>query len=95
MNTYAQGQSVTITWTFRDDDGAPADPITQTVRLKAPNGVVSDLPGDSIERVAQGTFQIVVHPMMHGTWTCYVQGEEGDATPTIEHAFEVRGSAFS
>jgi hypothetical protein len=94
MNVYQQGQSVTIQWVFRDDDATPADPVSQVIRLKAPHGVVTEIPSASVQHKGNGTYAVVVYPDMPGMWVVYVQGSSNDARPTQEHFFEVRGSAF-
>jgi hypothetical protein len=67
-NVYAVGQSVNLTFTFKNTAGAVTDPASGTIYVKHPNGTEDTTPLSSATHVSTGVYQITATPDAAGSW---------------------------
>lgn len=95
MNNYETGNLVTITATFTNLSGAPADPSTVTLKVQDPEGVetVYTYALGEITRTGVGAYSIAVAVAKAGFWTYRWEGT-GTVYAAQEARFNVDGSIF-
>ncbi len=86
------GDGVALTYTFRDEAGAPADPTTITLVVMSPgrsNTTYTYADGD-LTKEGVGVYSKVVNPTIAGRWRYRWTGAGGGIDWTDQGAFWVR-----
>lgn len=95
MGVYWQGQSIELTGTFTDADGAPSNPSSVTCSVRAPDGTETTYEPPAVTNPETGSFQVVIPTDQPGVWSYRWEGETGAETPATERTFTVLESAFA
>ena len=64
---YEVGELVRISRTFTNLEGVPTDPSTVRLRLRSPDGTVTEVDATN-DADATGAFHVDVTPDVHGLW---------------------------
>ena len=67
-NNYAIGSSVTLTFTYLNADGDPADPGSGNIYVRHPNGTIDNTPLTSATNPSTGVYTLAVVPDAYGFW---------------------------
>ena len=97
MTAYQRGQTIKLTNTFRDADGALANPATVTCLVEAPDGTETTYDSASTPAVSNtgtGAYALVIVGDQSGMWTYRWEGTTGTAIAVDERQFTVLLSAF-
>jgi hypothetical protein len=88
MAEYDIGTAVTLTATFRNDDGALADPTAVTITVKKPSGTTDVYTGGALTHPSTGVYEVVVTPTESGNWRWKAVGT-GAVTVAEQDVFQV------
>lgn len=95
MPAYHREQSVTLTCTFTDATGAPANPTTVTCQIEEPDGTETTYTTPTITNPLTGTLELIVWPDQSGNHTHRWKGVTGDQVAVAEGQFHVLLSVFA
>jgi hypothetical protein len=90
-SVYARGQSVIVSATFTNAASAPANPLTVTLQVKSPSGVITT---PTPANVGTGVYEATIIANESGYWRYHWAGTTGSVTPNGEQVFFVSASGF-
>jgi len=87
-------QTVTLTLTLKDEDGALLDPSEITAKVKAPGGNVTTylLSASQITRTSLGVYKLKVTLNASGRWYVNVKADSLGTSAVAEDSFAVAAS---
>ena len=88
---YAYGDTVVINAVFVDIGGAPANPATVDVTVKAPDGTLTT---PTATNIGVGQYRAVTDGTEPGIWYYRVVGVGNDSDATAEGSFCVEASSI-
>lgn len=98
MAAYDKGQSVKLSTSFTDANGAAANPTTVTCQVEKPDGTETTYTSATTPAVTNpstGTYQLVIVADQSGMWSYRWEGTTGTTVAVDEQQFHVLGSVFA
>lgn len=98
MPAYQRGQTVKLSCSFTDANGAAANPTTVTCKVEEPDKTettYTSISTPAITNPSTGTFQLIIAPDQSGNHTVRWTGTTGDTVAVDEEQFHVLLSAFA
>ena len=92
MNVYEIDTLVTVTSAFTDSAGAPIDPDTVTLYVRAPGQPAQTINQGSLTRVSAGVFTYGINANAGGQWFYKFQGAGNVEVTTPDIQFIVQSS---
>ncbi len=93
MNCYQVETLIQMNVTFYDVAlNLPADPVTVSLFVEDPNGNVSQIPANAINRTGTGAYNSMFLPTMPGQWAYKWQGTGNVMATSRDGCFFVQAS---